>query len=148
MPRRTDPARAYDYTVTVRRDATGPTHDGHSALDPQALYDEPTFGLIAQSRLAEVVSRQIYVDDRENLGTEMAAGPAHRGPWWTTPPTANAASGLSRQGHGGSGTRSRHCIASGSVTADPDMTASGSPSGRSGTDPVAQRTRRPAVVVR
>jgi hypothetical protein len=38
------------------------------------LYDEPTVGLIAQSVLAGVVSRQIYLDDGEHLGTEMATG--------------------------------------------------------------------------
>jgi methyltransferase of ATP-grasp peptide maturase system len=73
MPRRTDPTRAHDYTITVHRDAAEPA-EGHSALDPQTLYTDATFGLIAQCRLAGVVSRQVYVDDAENLGTEMATG--------------------------------------------------------------------------
>jgi methyltransferase of ATP-grasp peptide maturase system len=73
MPRRTDPTRAHDYTVTVRRDAAE-SAERYSALDPQTLYTDPTFGLIAQCRLAAVVGRQVYVDDAENLGTEMATG--------------------------------------------------------------------------
>jgi methyltransferase of ATP-grasp peptide maturase system len=71
MPRRTDRAKAHDYTVTVHRNAPDP-EDGYSTLDPQTLYDDATFGLIAQTRLAGVVSRLIYVDDEENLGTEIA----------------------------------------------------------------------------
>jgi methyltransferase of ATP-grasp peptide maturase system len=73
MPRRTDPTRAHDYAVNVRRNAIE-SAEGHSALDPQTLSNDPTFGLIAQCRLAGVSSRQVYVDDAENLGTEMATG--------------------------------------------------------------------------
>jgi protein-L-isoaspartate O-methyltransferase len=71
MPRRTDPDQAFDYAVTVRRDAADPA-ESHSDLDPQTLYLEPAFGLIAQTALAGVASRQIYVDGGENLGTEIA----------------------------------------------------------------------------
>ncbi|GAA1273327.1 methyltransferase domain-containing protein [Pseudonocardia aurantiaca] len=74
MPRRTDPERAHDYTVAVQRVASGPVDEWYSMLDPQTLYTDPTFGLIAQTKLAGVGSRQIYVDDSENLGTEMATG--------------------------------------------------------------------------
>jgi hypothetical protein len=71
MPRRTDPARAHDYAIAVPRNAADPA-DGYTALDPQTLYADSTFGLIAQTRVAGVVSRLIYVDDEENLGTELA----------------------------------------------------------------------------
>jgi protein-L-isoaspartate(D-aspartate) O-methyltransferase len=70
MPRRTDPTRAADYSVRVSR-AAGDPSESHSALDPQALADDSAFGLIAQSVLAGVVSHLSYVDDSENLGTEI-----------------------------------------------------------------------------
>ncbi|MGH3979422.1 MAG: methyltransferase domain-containing protein, partial [Pseudonocardiaceae bacterium] len=71
MPRRTDPARAFDYTVAIRRDATD-TADGYSQLNPQEAYDDQTWGLLAQTRLRGVASRRIYVDDDNHLGTELA----------------------------------------------------------------------------
>lgn len=71
MPRRTDASRAFDYTVTIRRDATDPG-EGHSRIDPSEVYTDQTWGLLAQTVLDGVVSRQIYVDDAEHLGTELA----------------------------------------------------------------------------
>jgi methyltransferase of ATP-grasp peptide maturase system len=73
MPRRTDPARAFDYSVRVSRAATDPA-ESYSAVDPQALSDDSAFGLIAQSVLTGVMSHRIYVDDSENLATEIGTG--------------------------------------------------------------------------
>ncbi len=71
MPRRTDPVRAFDYTVHIRRDATYVVN-GFSSLDPQQLYDDETWGLLAQTHLRGVACRQIYVDNEQHLGTELA----------------------------------------------------------------------------
>lgn len=70
MPRRTDPTRAFDYTVRVSRVATDPA-ESYSKLDPQSLSDDSAFGMIAQSVLAGVVSQRIYVDGSESLATEI-----------------------------------------------------------------------------
>ncbi|MGI9001552.1 MAG: methyltransferase domain-containing protein [Pseudonocardia sp.] len=72
MPRRTDPDLVVDPRAAVHRVATDPT-DGHSPLDPRQLYTDPTWGLLAQTHLTGVVSRQVYLDDTENLGTELAS---------------------------------------------------------------------------
>ncbi len=71
MPLRTDPARAFDDTVAIRRNATD-VADGHSQLDPQHAYDDQTWGLLAQTHLQGVACRRIYVDDDEHLGTKLA----------------------------------------------------------------------------
>jgi hypothetical protein len=70
MPRRTDPARAYDYAVRTARNATDPT-ESHTVLDPQTLDGDTSFGLVAQSVLSGVVSCQIFVDGTKNLATEI-----------------------------------------------------------------------------
>jgi methyltransferase of ATP-grasp peptide maturase system len=70
MPRRTDPTRAFDYSARVSRVAADPA-ESYGAVDPQALSDDSAFGLIAQSVLAGVLSNLTYVDDGENLGTEI-----------------------------------------------------------------------------
>lgn len=70
MPRRIDPTRAADYTVRVSRTVEEPT-ESYSTVDPQALTNDSAIGLIAQSVLAGVVSHLSYVDDSENLGTEI-----------------------------------------------------------------------------
>lgn len=71
MPLRTDPTRAFDYTVDIRRKATGTT-DGHSRLDPRQAYNDQTWGILAQTYLQGMACRRIYVDDDEHLGTELA----------------------------------------------------------------------------
>ena len=76
MPRRTDPMRAFDYTMRISEVADDPT-ESYSAVDPRVLSDDSAFALIAQSILAGVVSHLIHVDDSENLGTEIV----HRGRW-------------------------------------------------------------------
>lgn len=73
MPRRTDPARAADYTARVSRPVENATKS-HTAIDPTSLSDDSAFGLIAQSVLGGVVSRPTYVDDEESLGTEIGTG--------------------------------------------------------------------------
>jgi hypothetical protein len=70
MPRRTDPARAYDYAVRTARNATDPT-ESHTVLDPRTLDGDTSFGLVAQSVLSGVVSCQIFVDGTKNLATEI-----------------------------------------------------------------------------
>ncbi|MGH3931961.1 MAG: methyltransferase domain-containing protein [Pseudonocardiaceae bacterium] len=72
MPLRTDPARPFNYTVTIYHDATNAAH-GHSWLDPRQAYDDQTWGLLAQTHLNGVTCRQIYVDGDEHLGTELAS---------------------------------------------------------------------------
>ncbi len=71
MPLRTDPARPFNYTVTIRCAATDAA-EGRSPLDPQKAYDDQTWGLLAQTHLAGLACRQIYVNDDEHLGTELA----------------------------------------------------------------------------
>ncbi|MGH3905152.1 MAG: hypothetical protein ACRDTE_13335, partial [Pseudonocardiaceae bacterium] len=71
MPLRADPARPFDYTVTIDHHATD-TAEGHSLLDPQEAYDDQTWGLLAQTHLTGLACRQVYVDDDEHLGTELA----------------------------------------------------------------------------
>ena len=44
MPRRTDPTRAFDYTVRIARVATDPA-ESDSTVDPQTLSDDSAFGV-------------------------------------------------------------------------------------------------------
>lgn len=69
MPRRIDPARAFDYTVRIPRTPEQPD-ESHSQLDPQAL--QGTFGLITQTALPGLVARQAYRDGTDQLCTEIA----------------------------------------------------------------------------
>ena len=71
MPLRTDPARPFNYAVTIHHNATD-TAEGHSPLNPQEAYDDQTWGLLAQTHLTGLACRQIYLDDEEHLGTELA----------------------------------------------------------------------------
>lgn len=73
MPLRTDPTKPYDYTITIQRGTAETTHR-YSQLDPQKAYTDETWGLLAQLLLRGVRCRQVYVDDTENLGTELATG--------------------------------------------------------------------------
>lgn len=70
MPRRSDPTLTADYSVRVSR-AADPVAESNSRIAPTALSDGSAFGLIAQSVLGGVVSNLAYVDDSENLGTEI-----------------------------------------------------------------------------
>ncbi|MGH3611513.1 MAG: methyltransferase domain-containing protein [Pseudonocardia sp.] len=70
MPRRANPVDPHNYAVAI----TAPEHgitDQHGDLDPTLLYSDSTWGLLAQTALPGVVSRQIYVDDDEHLATEL-----------------------------------------------------------------------------
>ncbi|MGH3916425.1 MAG: methyltransferase domain-containing protein [Pseudonocardiaceae bacterium] len=71
MPLRTDPAQPFNYTVTICHETRDAIH-GYSQLDPQKAYNDQTWGLLAQTHLSGVACRQIYVDDDEHLGTELA----------------------------------------------------------------------------
>lgn len=71
MPLRADPTRPFNYTVTIDHNATDAA-EGHSPLDPQEAYDDQNWGLLAQTHLTGLACRQIYVDDHEYLGTELA----------------------------------------------------------------------------
>jgi methyltransferase of ATP-grasp peptide maturase system len=91
MPRRTDPARAHDYTVRISEVADDPA-ESYSAVDPETLSDDSAFGLLAQSVLTGVMSRRIYVDDSENLGTEI--GNADGSSWAMVHHTPDGARGF------------------------------------------------------
>jgi len=71
MPRRTNPAVPHEYTVVIAEPGSG-ISDGHTELDPAELHSDSTWGLLAQTTQPGVVSRQVYVDDNEHLGTEFA----------------------------------------------------------------------------
>ena len=77
MPRRANPSRPYDYTVSMPpRRETSDIATGHSSLSPRDALTDPTWGLLAQTHLHGVPSRTIYLDehnpDEDNLGTELA----------------------------------------------------------------------------
>jgi hypothetical protein len=67
MPRRTDPTRAYDYTVAVRREAAEPA-EGYSALDPQTLCGDPT----TQRSATGNNGVQTLIDDQVVPGDSLA----------------------------------------------------------------------------
>jgi len=72
MPLRAAPEQAFDYTVSPNKGAPDPSN-GHSQLDPQVAYSDPTWGLLAQTHLTGHTCRLVYVDDQdEQLGTEIS----------------------------------------------------------------------------
>jgi methyltransferase of ATP-grasp peptide maturase system len=78
MPRRTDPTRAADYTVPITRPDTTNITTSHTTHAPGTLYTDTTWGLLAQTALPGILSRQICLDpaaddDRnDRLATELA----------------------------------------------------------------------------
>lgn len=72
MPLRSTPEQPYDYTATVGK-AEADATEGHSTLDPQTAYSNPTWGLLAQTHIAGHTCRLVYVDeDNQQLGTEIS----------------------------------------------------------------------------
>ncbi len=79
MPRRTDPGRAFDYTVPINR-PDGPATMTTTALDPTQLYRASDWGLLVQAQAPDLISRQVYLTDPDPtadaeppLGTELAS---------------------------------------------------------------------------
>ncbi len=75
MPRRTRPDQAADYTVAIHRPTDGTSDsyaEGCTALDPRAAYTDRHWALFVQAHLPNLVSRQVYIDANEHLGTELA----------------------------------------------------------------------------
>ncbi len=62
MPRRTDPGRAFDYTVPITR-PDAPATTTTTTLEPTTLYRRGDWGLLVQARFPDLLSRQVYVDD-------------------------------------------------------------------------------------
>ena len=81
MPRRTDPLRPYDYSLsTDYRSSDLQPVTGHTTLNPQDLFTRPTWGLLAQTLLHDVHYRPVYLDENtedsenpKNIGTELAS---------------------------------------------------------------------------
>lgn len=79
MGRRTDPARAFDFTVPITR-PDAPATTTTTELNPTRLYHGGDWGLLVQTRSPDLLARQIYVYDPDPadpdveppLSTELA----------------------------------------------------------------------------
>ncbi len=73
MPRRTDPARPFDYTVPIVQ-THSPATTSTTTLSPATLYGRGDWGLLVQAHAAEVISRQVYLADPDPAGPDGAPG--------------------------------------------------------------------------